>query len=163
MTSPLLTYANGLLLVTSSEAPEIINGRVISVAGTAYVVQCYLKRQDSTGTTTGADYPGINVMPGVSGDSYLYRGYALRYGEAPEDYNLEEGQPSITWTPLTATTKPTWLVEGITCNHKQGLEQVKNCVIERCSGKYGGSNIDDLISNEIGGIPIIVRSGDVIN
>lgn len=163
MTSPLLTYANALLLITSEEAPEVINGRVVSDAGPKYVVQCYLKRQDSKGTTTGADYTGQSIMPGVSGDAYLYRGYALRYGEAPTDYVLQDGEPDIEWTAIVSTTKPSWLVEGTKCNHLQGNEQVKHCVIERSSGVYGGNKIDELISNEIGGIPITVRSGDVIN
>lgn len=162
MTSPLLTYANGLLLIKGEAAPEVINGRVICEVANTYIVQCYLKRQQSTGTNTGADYPGSNVMPGVSGDSYLYRGYALRYAMVSSTYDLETGTLPTTWTVLLSTAKPSWLVDGITCDHKQGLEQVKHCMIERCSGAHGGSQIDELINKEIGGIPIIVRSGDVL-
>lgn len=163
MTSPLLMYANALLLITSEAAPEMVNGRVVSEVANRYVVQCYLKRQQSSGTNTGADYPGNNIMPGVSGDSYLYRGYALRWAVVSSTYELEEGNMSLTWTELSANSKPSWLTDGATCSHKQGAEQVKYCKIERCSGSYGGSNIDELISNEIGGIPIVVTSGDVID
>lgn len=163
MTSPLLVYANALLLIKSEAIPEIVNGRVVTEVASRYLVQCFLKRQQSKGTDTGADYPGSNIMPGVSGDSYLYRGYALRYATISSTYDLESDVLPTTWTILTSKAKPLWLTDGVTCEHKQGFEQIKHCIIERSSGTYGGSNIDELISHEISGIPIIVRSGDVMN
>lgn len=162
MTSPLLPYYNALLAVTSEGTPSIEDGRVITASGTTYVVQCYLTRQQSTGTSSGADYlptqatPG-DVLPGVSGVVYLYAGYALRYGEG----SLEALPTS--WTELPGTEIPSWLTTGIMCQHKQGNEQVKHCMIERTSGKYGNIGIDQIINQEIGGIPLLVRSGDVLN
>jgi hypothetical protein len=163
MTSPLLPYVNACLLITSEGIPEIVDGRIISESGSTYLVQCYMKRQDSQGVTTGASYEKANTMPGASGNAYLYRGYALRYAETANVYDLDNANFNIAWTELKSTAKPSWLVDGLRCKHKQGLEQIKYCIIERCSGAYGGNKIDALIGEEIGGIPITVRSGDVLN
>lgn len=162
MTSPLLSYANSLLLITAEGEPSIENGRVIAGPGTSYVVQCYLTRQQSTGTSSGADYlptqvsPG-EVLPGVSGVAYLYAGYALRYGEG----DLENVPTS--WIELPGSTLPGWLAQGLACRHKQGNEPLKYCMIERTTGKYGNTAIDSIINEEIGGIPLLVRSGDLLN
>ena len=163
MTSPLGAYANAYLLITSEGVPTVIEGRVTASSGDTYLVECYLKRQESQGVNTGASYGKVNMMPGASGDAYLYRGYALRYAKVTTDYDLQALNTNVSWIELRSMTKPSWLVDGSVCKHQQGLEQTKHCTIERCSGKYGGNQIDELISNEIGGIPIIVRSGDVIN
>lgn len=168
MTSPLLPYANSYLAIRSMGAPTIENGRIKQEPGNQYLVRCYLTRQDSTGTTTGADYlptqstPGT-TLPGSSGQVYLYRGYALNWITAPADYEPgnEPLDENMGWQRISPTTKPTWLAEGITALHIQGLETPKQATIERCSGKYGGTAIDEIISREIAGIPIAVRSGDI--
>lgn len=169
MSSPLLPYANSYLLLESGGTPEVINGRIVTSSGARYVVHCYLKRQDSTNTTTGADYvptqtsPG-DVLPGVSGDIYLYRGYALRYVEVSGTYELGDALPSDgLWVPLLSTTKLDWFVAGSSGKHLQGTEQVKYMTIERCTGKYGGSGIDSIVSVNIGGVPLTIRSGDLLN
>lgn len=169
MTSPLLPYANAYLVVTSQGTPQVENGRVVTTAGVKYVVQCYLKRQDGSGTTTGADYlptqsnPGTG-FPGVSGDVYLYRGYALRYAALPTGFVDTDAIPtSLAWTTLGSTPVPVWMANGARVQHRQGAEQAKYGMIERGSGKYGGTNIDEIVSQNIGGVPIVLRSGDVIN
>lgn len=168
MTSPLQNYANAYLVTTSKEAPAISNGRIISEDDKHYVVQCYLVRQQSTGTSTGGDYIPVQTtpgdkMPGSSGVVYLYAGYALRYGLLPNDYEQGDMIPSNTnWTIITSEL-PSWLVIGQECTHLQGREPAKYCKIERISGKYGNSAIDDIIISEVGGVPIIVRSGDLID
>lgn len=169
MTSPLLPYANSYLLLQSTGVPAVLSGRIISTPNAYFVVQCYLSRQDSTGTSTGADYlpsqstPGSN-FPGTSGDVYLYRGYALRYAQVTSEYELGDALPTgTTWTQLLSTTKPVWLASGISGKHLQGNEDIKYAVVERPTGKYGGTNIDLTVSVNIGGVPITVRSGDVLN
>lgn len=162
MTSPLLPYANALLLITAEGEPTIENGRIVTEPGTSYVVQCYLTRQQSTGTSSGADYlptqmsPG-ETLPGTSGVAYLYAGYALRYGEG----DLED-EPTD-WTALPGSSPPSWLTAGITCKHQQGNEPLKYCMIERTTGKYGNTAIDSIINKEIGGIPLLIRSGELLN
>lgn len=162
MTSPLLSYSNASLLITAQGEPSIENGRVVTTAGTSYVVQCYLTRQQSTGTSSGADYlptqtsPG-EILPGSSGVVYLYAGYALRYGQGDLD-----NEPTV-WTTLPGEEVPSWLTAGTNCKHKQGDEQPKHCLIERTSGKYGNIGIDQIINKEIGGIPLLIRSGELMN
>lgn len=169
MSSPLLPYANSYLLLESTGAPTVSGGRITATVDGKFLVQCYLTRQDSTGTTTGADYiptqasPG-NTLPGSSGDVYLYRGYALRYVEVDEEYELGDALPAEnSWISLLSTTKPSWLSAGVSGQHQQGSEQLKYMTIERVTGKYGGTNIDLTVSVNIGGIPITVRSGDLLN
>jgi hypothetical protein len=169
MTSPLLPYATAYLVITAQGVPAVVDGRITTQPGDRYAVHCYLKRQDSAGTSTGADYlpsqnaPGDN-LPGVSGDVYLYRGYALRYAELPAEFTDGDAIPtSLTWTPLLSSSVPEWLTGGIQVQHRQGLEQYKTSMIERITGKYGGEGIDEIVSQSVGGIPITVRSGDLLN
>lgn len=164
MTSPLLPYANAYLVITEQGSPEVVDGRVTTGAGSTHLIQCYLKRQDSTGTTTGADYlPGQSssgsTFPGASGDVYLYRGYALRQAVAPSNYDAKtDALPSgLIWQTVSGTL----LRPGLDCIHLQGTESPKPCRIERSTGKYGGAQIDEIITEYVGGIQIIVRSGDL--
>jgi hypothetical protein len=169
MTSPLLDYANGYLLVRQQGTPSIVNGRVQQTAGTTYLVQCYLKRQDSTGTSTGADYVPVQsrggaAIDGASGQIYLYRGYALRYAVVSSTYDLEAlSLTGVTFSAFTFTSVPEWLVAGVSGSHKQGREKVAYFSVETCGGKFGNSGIDELINNNIEGIPIVIRSGQVLN
>jgi hypothetical protein len=169
MTSPLLPYKNAYLLVASQSAPTIENGRVVTTLGTNYLVECYLVRQQATGTTTGADYiptqtsPG-EILPGASGLIYLYSGYALRYATASSTYEAGDDIPNgLVWTSLADSNTPDWLTVGAECSHMQGNESVKYCKIERLSGRYGNTGIDLTINKEVGGIPITVRSGELVD
>lgn len=164
MTSPLLPYANAYLVITQQGSPEVIDGRVVTTAGSAYIIECYLKRQDSTGTTTGADYlptqtGASTVLPGASGEVYLYRGYALRQATAPTGYDpTADGIPAgAVWGSISGGL----LAPGVDCWHIQGVEAPKRSRIERSTGKYGGVRIDEIITEYVGGTPIVVRSGDL--
>lgn len=168
MNSPLLFIANSYLVVVSRGTPALDMGRVVQAAGTTYLVRSYLRRQESSGTTTGADYvpnrrdPG-RMLPGASGESYLYRGYALGWCAAPVGYTTgsEPADDSSLWQPLLPETKPSWLIEGIAVTHLQGTEEPKASTIERCTGRYGGLGIDETVGVEIDGIPLVIRSGDL--
>lgn len=169
MTSPLLPYVNSYLLLQSTGVPVVVNGRIIASPTSKFILECYLARQDSSGTSTGGDHlplqssPG-DSFPGVSGDVYLYRGYALRYAPVGSTYTLNDPiPPGLVWTQLVSTKKPAWLIPGATGQHQHGAEDPKYAVIERPTGRYGGTGVDAIISASIGGIPIIVRSGDLIN
>jgi hypothetical protein len=169
MSSPLLPYANSYLLLESAGIPTVSDGRITATIEGKFLVHCYLTRQDSTGVTTGADYIPAqastgNTLPGSSGDVYLYRGYALRYAEVDEEYELGDALPTtISWVSLLSTTKPDWLSAGVSGQHLQGSEQPKYTTVERSTGKYGGTNIDLTVSVNIGGIPVTIRSGDLLN
>jgi hypothetical protein len=169
MTSPLLPYANGYLLIAQQGTPSVVQGRITQTPGTNYLVQCYLKRQDSAGTSTGADYMPLqsgssNGLTGAGGQIYLYRGYALRYASVGSSYNLDTLSLSgLTFAEFNVTNVPSWLRAGIEARHRQGAEKSAYCIIETASGKFGNDAIDDLINENIGGIPLVIRSGQVLN
>jgi hypothetical protein len=169
MSSPLLPYANALLFIEATGEVEVVGGRMTRGVSDTYIIQCYMVRQDTDGVTTGGEYsptrqsPG-DVLPGVSGETVLYRGYGLRWLPAPVGYvpgnELITTQP---WTALGAEVLPDWLVVGCKGMHVQGRERPKYCKVDRVTGRYGGDGIDGVISNEIKGVPLVVRSGDVID
>ena len=168
MSSPLLSRANAYLLVTAKAAPTVVGGRIVEADSESYLVRCFLNRQQSSGTTTGADYlpaqfSAGDTLPGSSGVAYLYSGYGLQWAEAPSGYTAGDEVPDgLDWTSL-AEGVPSWLTAGISCRHMQGIEGVKYCMIERTTGKYGNSGIDEIIIKEVGGIPLLVKSGDLID
>jgi hypothetical protein len=167
MASPLLPYANAHLLVVSRGLPSMVNGRVVTTASTRYLMKCYLVRQQSNGTTSGADYlpirtSGSDILPGAGGQIYLYEGYALQYAEAPNNYDAGDVIPDdLTWTDFTVAALG-WLTPGTKCEHMHGIEEVKYSTVERMTGKYGNAGIDEIIVAEIGGIPLLVRSGELV-
>ena len=169
MTSPLLKYINAYLLAQVQDAPELSNGRIITNIANTYLIRAYMTRQQSTGTTTGADYiPGqtgiSNNLPGTSGMVYLYAGYAISYVNTSSNYDLEVNNISaLDWIELSSKTKPSWLTIGLKVTHRQGNEPLKYSTVERISGRYGNTGIDEIINQEIGGIPIILRSGELID
>jgi hypothetical protein len=146
----------------------MVGGRVTAAPGSAYLIGCYLTRQQSNGTTSGADYLPTqtstgDTLPGVSGLIYLYKGYGLQWADVPSDYTAGEEIPSgLDWTSL-ADGSPDWLVPGMQAVHMQGGEAPKHCVIERITGRYGNVAIDEILIKEVGGIPILVRSGDIVD
>ena len=170
MTSPLLPYINAYLLIPGNQgAPVVTSGRVTKTASNTYLLGAYITRQQASGTTTGADYVPTqtnttDMLPGTSGVVYLYAGYAIRFATVSSGYNLEiNNTSSLNWTALNGTNTPTWLTTGLAVMHKQGNEPIKYSKIERISGRHGNAAIDMIINNEIGGIPIIIRSGDTID
>lgn len=169
MTSPLLPYANGWLLVGVGGTPGISNGRVIQTVGSYRVVQCYLKRQQSTGTNTGADYvlsqTSSNLRTGSAGGSvYLYRGYALGYAALatePDFGGLNVN--GLTYTEFDFINGASWMIAGGGGQHRQGTEKPAYFEFESVGGKFGDAGIDEIINNSIQGIPIVIRSGQVLN
>lgn len=166
MTSPLLTYSNAWLLITQQGTPTISNGRVTTSAGNTYLVECYLARQQSRGTDTGADYTktGAQGTKGASGQVYLYRGYALRYGAVSSGYDLSVLNLSgITFQEFTSNNKPEWLKDGVSGLYRHGNEKPAYFAIENSAGRFGNAGIDEIINTSIGGLQLIIRSGQVIN
>jgi len=169
MASPLAPYVNSYLLLEDTGVPEVVNGRIVVGGGQKYVVECFLTRMEEKVTSTGADYlpsdiTAKKIMPGVGGDVYIYRGYGLRYVIAPTGYTIANGSTGLSgWIELRSITKPNWIAPGSKGYHLQGAEPVKYTRIERPSGVYGGAGIDAIVSENIRGIPITIRSGDTID
>ena len=168
-TSPLLPYQNGRLLVPSQGAVSLVNGRWQEAAGDSYLVRLFINRQQYSGVSSGSKLIPIpsqldgEMMPGVSGDGFYYRGYALDFTTVPADYDLSVGdETGFTWTQVT--TQYTWLATGTECQFRFGEDPIMPTArIQRSSGQYGGQGIDQIIYSEIGGVEIQLTGGELQN
>jgi hypothetical protein len=143
------------------------NGRAVAAVGTRYLVKAFLKRAQSTGTETG----GVKVpltgqrgqlLPGASGERYLYRGYALQYATVSSTFVLgSSSEDALTWTNIDS--QPSWLKPASNSTCLIGNDPIFNGKIERSSGLFGGLGIDEIIYDEMGGIPLIVSGGELQN
>ena len=169
MTSPLLPYANSWLLINVTGNPSVIDGRVTQSVLSYRIVQCYLKRQQSTGTSTGGDYilsqTQTNLETGSAGGVvYLYRGYALGYVILNTKPNFNTFNVNgATYTPFNLTNNVSWMISGGTGLHRQGMEKPAHFSFESVGGKFGDLGVDQIVNQSIEGIPIVVRSGQVLN
>lgn len=157
MSSPLDFIANAWLALSTPGVPSVIDGRITSTPGTLYAVRLYLVRQDSTRTSTGWSSPG-SELPGASGNITLQRGWALGY--AP--WTLDTAWPT-SLTPLLTTTQPDWLDDGVPATLHAGRKPPAACTILSAYGRYSGAGIDDIVSREVGGVPLILQVGEVVN
>lgn len=168
MASPLLDYANARLRVVSEGSISIVNGRPVASAGNIYLVQCYLKRTQYTGVSSGSRKIPLPVelgglmMPGASGDQFYYRGYALRKTTISSTFAWDTASlASLPFTDITA--QESFLLPGTEVSMKLGEEQVAHGIIERSSGVFGGQGIDEILYESIGGVEIQLKGGEVLN
>ncbi len=167
MASPLLPYANSRILIHSEGGVEVAGGRIEATAGPIYLIRAFLAREQSTGTETG----GVKVpskrergviLPGGSGESFLYRGYALQYAVVSSTFVLGESSESgLLFNDIQQQLK--WMLPGTGGLMKFGNDPVMTANIERSSGNYGGQGIDQIIYEEIGGVQIQLTGGDLQN
>lgn len=167
MSSPLLPFANATMLIKTRSSVEVIDGRIVSAEGLFYLVKAFLKRAESKGTETGSTKIPLktqagSVLPGASGDSFLYRGYALEYAVAPSTFELGVNSDSgLKYS--TIKSQYSWMLPGQMLQLKMGEERILNGLIERSTGVFGGGKIDKIIQKEIGGMAIQITGGELIN
>lgn len=167
MTSPLLPYANSAILIESEGSIAVTDGRIAAAAGTRYLIKAFLKREQSSGTETGGTKTPLraqagNVLPGGSGEFFLYRGYALQYAIVPATFVLgTSSESSLVYTTIQQQYK--WMLPGQKASLRFGKDRILNAQIERSSGTYGGIGIDSIIYSEIGGVEIQVTGGELQN
>jgi len=159
MASPLDFIANAHLVLVAQSAPVVENGRIVSTPGATYAIRLYLVRQDSTGVDTGwADSASDSMLSGASGPVRLRRGWALGYAA---------WTPGSAWptsvTTLLPSSRPTWLQDGALGTLHNGTEAPVQCELLASTGRYGGTGIDAMVSAELQGIPIVLRSGSITN
>lgn len=168
MASPLLAYANSRVLIDGQDIPTIVDGRIVTTCDCKYLVKCFMKRMQSTNTTSGSipvpvpTSRGGEMLPGVRGDKFYYRGYALQYVEiGVNDDWLTAPDSAFTW--INITQQYAWMLPGREIRMKFGNDPILESKIERSSGRYGGMGIDEIVYNEIGGIEFQVTGGEVQN
>lgn len=168
MASPLLDYANARLRVVSEGSVSISNGRPTVTAGNIYLIQCYLKRTQYTGVSSGSRKIPLPVelgglmMPGASGDQFYYRGYVLRKATISSTFAWDTA--SLTSLPFTdITSQEVFLLPGTEVSFKLGNDPIAHATIERSSGVFGGQGIDNLFYEAIGGVEIQLKAAEVQN
>lgn len=164
MASPLLPYANAYVLVQSKGAVTQVNGRFVAVEGATVAVRCFLKRAQNMGATTGGTkqpYPGqqnSNWLPGLSGEQFLYRGYALQTATVAADWVPGD---AATWSDVTAVLPV--LRPGTIVLFYLGVSDPMRAQIERNDGVFGGLGIDEILYAEIGGTPLMLIGAEAQN
>jgi hypothetical protein len=167
MASPLLPYANSAIVIASTGAVSAVDGRITAVAGNRYLIKAFLKRQQSTGTESGGTKTPLrgqagNILPGASGEYFLYRGYALQYATIPSTFVLgTTSESNLQYTKIQEQFA--WMLPGQNGQLRFGDDRILNAQIQRSSGVFGGIGIDDIIYNEIGGVEIQVTGGELEN
>lgn len=166
MASPLLQYANSYVITMAEGEVELLNGRFVAGAGDIYLVKCFIKRSQYTGVSSGSKKLPLEsqldgeMMPGASGDSFYYRGYALQYAVVESGWNpLSDDNDSLSWVNIE--TQPEWLLPGTVVDFYFGQDPVILGKIERSSGVFGGSGIDEIVYKELGGVQIQITGGDL--
>jgi len=167
MVSPLLPYANALVKTMTQGTVSVVNGRPTASAGTVYVVKCYIKRQQYSGVTSGSKRLPLEsqlegrMLPGVSGDQFYYRGYALQKFVLPNNVNWLGDLSSYTFTNITS--QEAFLLPGKEVEFKFGNDAAMKAVIQRSSGVFGGDGIDEIIYPGIGGVEIQLTGSEAQN
>lgn len=169
MTSPLLGYENGRLLVPDEGTVTQVNGRWVTSQANAYLVKLFIKRAQYSGVSSGSKKLPLesqldgNMLPGASGDQFYYRGYALEYAIVPGDWDLEALDDSgLAWGAVI--TQFPWISPGTECRFRFGQDPILPAAkIQRSSGVFGGQGIDEIIYKEIGGVEIQLTGGEVQN
>ena len=167
--SPLKPYANSRILVPSQGAVSLVNGRWVEAPGDPYLVKCFLKRAQYSGTSSGSKMVPLpsqlngEMMPGASGDQFYYRGYALEWASVEASWDLESSSESgLTWSQVT--TQMPWLTTGTEVVFRFGQDPIMpSAKVQRSSGIFGGQGIDEIIYKEIGGVELQLTGYELQN
>lgn len=167
MASPLLPYANALVRVQSAGAVTNVNGRFVSAAGPVYLYRCFLKRQQYPNVGTGGKKEPVagvnynNLLPGVSGESFLYRGYYLQKATVADTFDWQGDLGSVTWSDVASSESA--LKPGTDVLFKLGYTPVMSARVERSSGVFGGSGIDAILYAELGGVQLQLTGAELLS
>lgn len=167
MASPLLPYANAKVLVTAEGTVSLVNGRFETAAGQKYYVNCFMKRAQYSGVSSGSKNIPLEsqldgeMMPGASGDAFYYRGYALQVAPVAADFDFGDDETGLVWTDVQAQLS--YLYPGNEVSFKLGNEEAMVGHVERSDGIFGGQGIDEILYKEIGGVQLQITGGEVQN
>lgn len=168
MASPLLPYVNSRVLVIAEQVPTLEFGRIVSEPGQGYLVKAFMKRAQYSGVSSGSKKIPLEsqldgrMLPGVSGDQFYYRGYALQYALVSNTFDLATGSESgLSFTTITGQTE--WLLPGKEALFRFGNDPILRAQVERSSGIFGGQGIDGIIYKEIGGLELQLTGNEIQN
>lgn len=165
MVSPLLPYANARVMAAVEGAVTNVNGRYVAADGQNYLIKCFMKRAQYTGVSSGSKKIPLEsqldgaMMPGASGDSFYYRGYALEQAAVASDFEIGDPEDLLVWTQVT--DQPPFLAPGKQVQFVFGDDKPFVGRIERSSGIFGGQGIDEIIYKEMGGVQLQITGGEL--
>ena len=145
----------------------LVDGRWVESDVSSYLVKLFIKRAQYSGVSSGSKKIPLEsqldgeMMPGVSGDQFYYRGYALEFASVPSSYSLEA--PDETGLVFNQVmTQYDWLATGVECQFQFGQDPLmRTARIQRSSGVFGGLGIDEIVYSEIGGVEIQITGTEV--
>lgn len=167
MASPLLPYANALVRVQTKAAVTNVNGRLVAADGPVYLFRCFLKRQQYESVSSGSvkqplkSQLGGEVMPGGSGDQFFYRGYYLQRATVQSNFDWLGDLGAVVWADVTESDPA--LRPGNDVQFKLGKTDPMQAKIERSSGRFGGSGIDQILYDELGGVELQLVGAELLN
>lgn len=100
-------------------------------------------------------------MPGASGDSFYYRGYALQYATVTDQDWETDPLTDFTWTQMS--DQPDWMSTGQEVPFSFGDDPLLIATIQRSSGVFGGQGIDEIIYSEIQGVELQLTGAELQN
>lgn len=165
--SPLLPYINCSGIYTSDLGAtiSITDGRLQASSSESYYLELFLRRSQSSGTDSGARQVPVSgtsdLMAGYRGSAFIYRGYLIRYGIAPDGFIL--GTSSSNGISMTSVgeSRPEWLTTSGNLRILFGDSgNPMNCTLVSTSGVYGSIGIDQIIMSEVRGIPIVISAAE---
>jgi hypothetical protein len=167
MASPLLEFANARLRILTSTAVErTSDGRFYTNDDAYYLVVCYMKRTQYTGVTSGSRKVPLaselngEMLPGASGDEFYYRGYSLQKASILGTYDWKK-QDISDLNLIDIVDQEDFLRPQTEVEFLFG-DQVMKGTIQRSTGLFGGTGIDQIIYPAIG-VELQITGGEVLN
>jgi hypothetical protein len=167
MASPLLPYANALLRVESEGAVSKVNGRLVATPGPVYLFRCFLKRQQYDSVSSGSVKQPLRTqltgeaLPGGSGDQFFYRGYYLQRAVITSDFDWLDDLQGVVWVDVLSQDEN--IRPGVRVQFKLGNTPTMLARIERSTGVFGGTGIDQILYKELGGVELQLTGAEVLN
>lgn len=167
MSSPLLPYANALVRAQTAGGVTNVNGRLVQAAGSIVLYRCFLKRAQYSGVSSGSVKIPLpsqldgQMLPGGSGDQFYYRGYYLQKVTVAPEFDWRGDVSGLSWADITAYDEP--LRPGTDVLFALGTTDTMKAQIERSTGVFGGTGIDEILYKEIGGVQLQLTGAELLN
>lgn len=166
--SPLSGLVNSLIVYEVRMPTLLMGGRYESSGGSKYILRGFLKVESSkVGASSGElDSWGRRVSVGGITDGYYYRGYVLEYCEMPSGFEL--GVSSVDNLDFVSVLDSSFdnnvidFSNGSRIRLQHGTVSVIDAEVTRWGGRYNSVGIDEIVYNELGGMPILLKGSQTM-
>jgi len=169
MTSPFQFIMNTRIRTVAATGVSIVNGRAVETPGDTLLFEAWTKRMQYSGVSSGSERVplfsqlGGRMLPGGDGDKFYYRGYVLRKAVISNEFDWEDwavDTSGLTWEAVL--TNPLELKPQREVSIKVGNDDTTFGQIQRSSGVFGGTGIDEILYREIQGVEIQFTAGELL-